>query len=77
MSRLLVRLEKRDINILDASLDVLSSVKPGHLSKLGPALFGYYRVIEKRPSPSFTVASPGVVVTTITAVPTEKKVRGS
>ena len=55
-------------------LDVLSSVKPGHLSKLGPALFSYYGVVEKRPGPSFAVASPCVVVTTITAVPTEKKV---
>ena len=56
-------------------LDVLSSVKPGHLSKLCPALLGYYGVIEKRPSTSFTVASPCVVVTTITAVSTENKLR--
>ena len=49
-------------------------MKPGHLSKLGPALFSYYRVVEKRPSPSFAVASPGVVVTTIAAVPTGNRV---
>ena len=80
MSRLLVRLHRGNyvlvVKSLNFRLDVLSSVKPGHLSKLGPALFGYYGVIEKRPGPSFTVASPGVVVTTITAVPTEKKLRG-
>ena len=77
MSRLLVRLQRGDINILDARLDVLSSVtvKPGHLSKLGPALFRYYRVVEKRPSPSFTVARPCVVVTAIAAVSTANKVR--